>query len=132
MKTFRASALFLALTLLLTALTGCLGKSERELLTGTWETGIDVSAAVKEHVLDFDSDFDGADFDGLSMPWRMTLREDGTWEAGIPEDGAERLKSELTERLTPVLRERMRSELAKNQKVEPEEITDEQLDGYVA
>lgn len=131
MKKFRAMALLLAALMLMTALTGCLGKSDEELMVGRWDTAADVSNLVKEHVLDFDGDFAAADFAGLTLTCRLELRDDGTYTANVAEDGMEGLKQALVARLVPLLKDRIRAELAKAQKVEPEAITDEQLEGYV-
>lgn len=127
----RMLAALMILAALLTALVGCGKKSDEELIVGQWSAEIDVSELVRERVLSFDGDFEAADYDGLTLSCRAVFNEDGTYTAAIAADGVAQLKADIAERMVSVMKERVRNELAKDQKASPDAITDEQLDGYV-
>ncbi len=134
----KMAALVLAAVCMLAALAGCGEKKEPErkktdveLITGRWETAFDVSETVKEQAAALDNLFADADFTGLGLPYQITFNADGTYTAGIPADGAQRLLRDAAARMAVVMKEQTRRELAEQQHVKPEEIGDEQLDGYV-
>lgn len=129
----KTAALALAAACLLASLTGCLEqkKTDAELIVGRWETAFDVSGTVKSAVTERDGSFADADFTGLGLPYQIAFTEDGTYTAGIPADGTERLLRDAAGRMAPVMKERVRRELAEAQQAAPEEISDERLDGYV-
>ena len=127
----RILAAWMILAALMTLLTGCGKKSDEEQIVGQWSAQVDVSALVKERVIDFDEAYEAADFDALTLSRRAVFNKDGTYTAAIAADGVTQLKTDIAQRMAPVLKERVRNELAKDQKVSPQNITDEQLDGYV-